>query len=59
MGFTLDIGSHPIMDEEISEEHSEEILLFGRALEFHDVDPVSQHQLSLPLFNSNEPVAFH
>jgi hypothetical protein len=50
----MDLSSHQIVDDEIGEEHGEEILLFGRALEFINIDLVSQHQLSLPLFLSDE-----
>lgn len=50
----MDMSSHQIVDDKIGEEHGEEILLFGRALELIDIDLTSQHQLSLPLFPSDE-----
>jgi hypothetical protein len=42
------------VEDVIIEERTEDILLFGRALEFLHVDPVAKYQMSLPLFPSNE-----
>jgi hypothetical protein len=48
------MSGYQFVDDVIGAEHGEEILLFGRALEFLGVDLVSHHQLRLPLFLNDE-----
>jgi hypothetical protein len=57
MVFTLDMSSHQTVDDVIGAGDGEEIMFFGRALEIMNVDLACQHQLSLPLFLTNETVS--
>lgn len=50
------MSSYQTAGDVIGAGHGEEILLFGRALEIFDIDPASQHQLSLHLFPTDEMV---
>ena len=54
MSFTLDMSNYQTADDVIGAGHDEEIIFFGRALEIIDIYLASQHQLSLPLFPTNE-----
>ena len=54
MSFTLDMSSDLTVDDLIGAGLEEEIIFFGGALEIIDVYLASEHQLSLPLFLTNE-----
>lgn len=56
MSFTMEMSGHPTVDDVPSAEDSEEIMLFGRALEIDDLVLVYHRQLSLPLSPTNETV---
>lgn len=56
MSFTMDMSSCQTADDVISLGHGEEIILLGRALEFVDIIPAYQYQLSLPLILANETI---
>ena len=58
MSFTIASNSHQAVDDTAVSENSEEVMLFGRALEIDDLDLVYHRQLSLPLIFTNEPVRY-
>ncbi len=50
MSFSLDIRGHQPVNDDVSASHGEEIMFFGRAIEYADVGLQFQDQLTLPLF---------
>ena len=54
MSFTMDMSSYQTVEDVIGAGRGEEIILFGRAVEIIDIDLACQHQLSLPLFLTND-----
>ena len=58
MSFTIASNNHQAVDDTAGPENSEEVMLFGRALEIDDFDLIYHRQLSLPLIFTNEPVRY-
>ncbi|MBI3479151.1 MAG: hypothetical protein HY016_02160 [Nitrosomonadales bacterium] len=50
MDFTIELSGPQTADDAFSGVDSEEIMLFGRAVEIDDLDLIYHRQLSLPLF---------